>query len=330
MSPTPLAVRADPWRSRVAGLPAIAGALGLPKPLRAGAAGAATGRVVWGLGRGRRGWGGVGGGVRASLVKRKWVDAPDYAHASEQLMAIQQDCKLQVASPPPPLPNIRASRSPPRVWRRPRPRVVGGAGCGGAIFVAQGLEGELVSDAYETHARIAIERCARPGGGVRVCVCVCVCVCLCVCNISFPPQLFCFPPSSSPSSHTRTGKAQGGAGGPVADHVGPDRALPRRRRQGPSPARRRAPRLVAGVGAGGVADRPAAPHAFSVPLAGRTQGTKRRRRGRRDGGRGWGEGGRQGNQRSPNCHEFIAYRSEAPEGARARARASGRKGEWAG
>uniref|UniRef100_A0A7S0M0R8 SAC3/GANP/THP3 conserved domain-containing protein n=1 Tax=Cryptomonas curvata TaxID=233186 RepID=A0A7S0M0R8_9CRYP len=51
-----------------------------------------------------------------SLVKRKWVEGPDYAHASEQLMSIQQDCRLQ------------------------------------------GLEGDLVSDAYETHARIAIER----------------------------------------------------------------------------------------------------------------------------------------------------------------------------
>mmetsp|Transcript_82874 Transcript_82874/g.222276 ORF Transcript_82874/g.222276 Transcript_82874/m.222276 type:complete len:186 (-) Transcript_82874:1602-2159(-) len=51
-----------------------------------------------------------------NLVKRKWVKGPDYAHASEQLMSIQQDCKLQ------------------------------------------GLEGDLAFDAYETHARIAIER----------------------------------------------------------------------------------------------------------------------------------------------------------------------------
>ena len=30
-----------------------------------------------------------------SLVKTKWVKNPDYAHANDQLMAIQQDCKLQ-------------------------------------------------------------------------------------------------------------------------------------------------------------------------------------------------------------------------------------------
>lgn len=30
-----------------------------------------------------------------SLVKQKWVSKPDYAHANEQLMSIQQDCKLQ-------------------------------------------------------------------------------------------------------------------------------------------------------------------------------------------------------------------------------------------
>lgn len=29
------------------------------------------------------------------LVKQKWVSRPDYAHANDQLMAIQQDCKLQ-------------------------------------------------------------------------------------------------------------------------------------------------------------------------------------------------------------------------------------------
>jgi hypothetical protein len=30
-----------------------------------------------------------------ALVKKKWVTNADYKHASEQLMAIQQDCKLQ-------------------------------------------------------------------------------------------------------------------------------------------------------------------------------------------------------------------------------------------
>lgn len=29
------------------------------------------------------------------LVKTKWVSKPDYPHANDQLMAIQQDCKLQ-------------------------------------------------------------------------------------------------------------------------------------------------------------------------------------------------------------------------------------------
>ena len=49
-------------------------------------------------------WGVKGGSVLARgvwggrLVKSKWMEKPNYPHASEQLMSIQQDCKLQARS----------------------------------------------------------------------------------------------------------------------------------------------------------------------------------------------------------------------------------------
>jgi hypothetical protein len=79
-------------------------------------------------------------------------------------MSIQQDCRLQASSSQTPalvsLPLLCHFCDPFSTLKVQRLAWTADIVCGLMAVWLQGLEGELVNDAYETHARIAIERCA--------------------------------------------------------------------------------------------------------------------------------------------------------------------------